>query len=190
VIEHLETQLRDNPWLWRMLQRFDEVRLPDSWIVAGCIAQTVWNAACGRPAGFGIKDVDLVYFDPADLSAEAEADHERRLADLFRELPIKLDAKNQARVHLWYESAFGYPIPPYRSTADAIASFPTTATAVGVRLAGDKLECCAPFGLDDLFASRVRPNKCQVTRAIYAAKVERWRSIWPQLKFLAWDDTD
>jgi hypothetical protein len=171
-----------------MLQRFDQIRLPDSWIVAGCIAQTVWNSACGHAAAFGIKDIDLVYFDPADLSAEAEADHEIRLRRYFRDLPPKLDVKNEARVHLWYERAFGYPIPAYRSTADAIASFPTTATAIGVRWADGKFECCAPFGLDDLFALRVRPNKRQITPEIYTAKVKRWRCVWPQLTFLAWDD--
>jgi hypothetical protein len=133
VTAGLEAQLRENSWLWQILQRFDEVGLPDGWIVSGCIAQTVWNLSCGRPAGFGIKDIDLLYFDPADLLADAEADHERRLADCLRDLPVKLDIKNQARVHLWYERAFGYPISPYRSAADAIASFPTTATAVGVR---------------------------------------------------------
>jgi hypothetical protein len=87
VIERLESQLRESPSLSAILRRFDNVRLPDCWIVARCIAQTVWNLACGRPAGFGIKDIDIVYFDPADLSAEAEADHERRLVVTFSDLP-------------------------------------------------------------------------------------------------------
>src|SRR5437899_6635367 len=58
------------------------------------------------------------------------ASYERRLRDLFQHLPIKLDVKNEARVHLWYEDRFGYAIKPYLSSADAIATFPTTATAV------------------------------------------------------------
>lgn len=190
MIERLEAELRENSWLSEILRRFDDIGLPDAWIVAGCIAQTVWNLACGDAAESGIKDIDIVYFDHAELSAETEVDHERRLADYFSDLPVKLDVKNEARVHLWYEEVFGYPIAPYRSTADAIASFPTTATALGVRWADDKFACCAPFGLEDLFALRVRPNKRQITPAIYAAKVRRWQSIWPELTFLAWDDTD
>lgn len=190
MIERLQAKLRENSWLSEILRRFDAIGLPDSWIVAGCIAQSVWNLAYGRAAETGIKDVDIVYFDPDDLSAEAEAGHERRLRNSFSALPVKLDIKNEARVHLWYEEAFGYPISPYCSTADAIASFPTTATAVGVRWQDSQFECCAPFGLDDLFALRVRPNKRQITPAIYAAKVKRWRSIWPKLTFLAWDETD
>lgn len=186
----LQAQLRENLWLWEMLERFDEVGLPDAWVVAGCIAQTVWNLSCGRPAGDGIKDVDLVYFDADDLSAKTEADHEKRLSDCFRDLPVKLDVKNEARVHLWYEKAFGYPISPYRCTADAIASFPTTATAIGVCRRDGRFEYCAPFGLDDLFALRVRPNRRQITPAIYEAKVNRWRQIWPHLTFLAWQNVD
>jgi hypothetical protein len=46
----------------------------------------------------------------------------------------------------------------------------------------------APFGLDDLFGLVVRPNKRQITRAIYKAKVDRWRSIWPWLTFLPWEE--
>lgn len=190
LIARLESQLRHNPWLWEVLQRFDEIGLPDCWLVAGCIAQTVWNLACGRPAGFGIKDADLVYFDAADLSAESEAAHERHLRARFADLPVKLDVKNEAQVHLWYERVFGTPIPPYRSTADAIASFPTTATAIGVRRVGGVFECVAPFGLNDLFALRVRPNKRQITPAIYEAKIARWRRLWPHVAFLAWDEAD
>lgn len=190
MVERLEAQLRKNTWLWRLICQSEDFGLPDGWIVAGCVAQTVWNLASCQPAGAGIKDVDLVYFDPSDLSTAAETDHESRLADRFRDVPAKLDVKNQARVHLWYERAFGYPIPSYGSTADAIASFPTTATAIGVRCVNGRLECCAPFGLDDLFALTVRPNKRQITPAIYAAKIERWRRIWPHLTFWSWHDSD
>jgi hypothetical protein len=188
LLDDLEVALEQNKWLREILERFEEIALPDSWLVAGSIAQTIWNLGCGRSAELGLKDVDLIYFDDQDLSFDAEASHERRLRDLFRRLPIKLDVKNEARVHLWYEERFGYAIKPYLSSADAIASFPTTATAVGVRRKRGKLECSAPFGLDDLFGLVVRPNKRQITRPIYEAKVDRWRAIWPRLTFLPWKE--
>src|ERR1700722_13251910 len=184
----LETALRQNKWLGEILERFEEGALPDSWLATCCIAQTIWNLRCEQPAEFGLKDVDLIYFDEQDLSFEAEASHKRRLRDLFQHLPIKLDVKNEPRGHLWYEERFGYGIEPYLSSADAIATFPTTATVVGVREIRGKLDCCAPFGLDDLFGLVVRPNKRQLTRAIYEAKVDRWRSIWPRLTFLRWEE--
>jgi hypothetical protein len=184
----LEIALRQNMWLGEILERFEEIVLPDSWLVAGAIAQTISNLGHGQPAEFDLKDVDLIYFDEQDLSFEAEASHERRLRVLFQHLPIKLDVKNEARVHLWYAERLGDAIKPYSSSADAIATFPTTATAVGVRQIRSKFECCAPFGLDDLFSLVVRPNKRQITRAIYEAKVDRWRSIWPRLTFLPWEE--
>jgi len=129
----LEIALRQNKWLGEILERFEETVLPDCWLVAGAIAQTIWNLGYGLPVEFGLKDVDLIYFDEQDLSFEDEASHERRLCDIFQHLPIKIDVKNEARVHLWYEDRFGYAIKTYLSSADAIATFPTTATAVGIR---------------------------------------------------------
>jgi uncharacterized protein len=187
-LNKLRVALARNKWLEEILGRFEEVALPDSWLAAGCVAQTIWNLRCRHPAEFGIKDVDLIYFDEQDLSAETETSHERRLRDLFRGVPIKLDVKNEARVHLWYKDRFGYSIKPYSSSADAIATFPTTATSVGIRRVFGSFECCAPFGLDDLFGLIVRPNKRQITRAIYETKIDRWQSIWPGVTFLSWDE--
>ena len=44
----------------------------------------------------------------------------------------------------------------------------------------------APFGLNDLFAMIVRPNKVQITEAIYQAKVARWTACWPRLEVIPW----
>ena len=111
----LEIALRQNKWLGEVLERFEEVALPDSWLVAGCIAQTIWNLGHGQPAEFGLKDVDLIYFDELDLSFEAEVSHERRLRDLFQHLPIKLDVKNEARVHLGMKTALAMRSNPIHS---------------------------------------------------------------------------
>jgi hypothetical protein len=132
-------------------------------------------------------NVDLVYFDATDLSLEAEVAQEQRLRRQFKTLPVQLDVKNEARVPLWYHRNFGYSIPPCSSTKAAIDTFPTTATSIGVRRRANRFECYASFGLDDLFALAVRPNKAQVTAAIYKAKLARWREQWPQLTYLDWD---
>lgn len=180
-----EATLRGNPALAALLDGFADIALPDAWLVAGALAQTVWNATDGRPPGENIIDIDLIYHDPADLSAATEADHEARLAARFP--LVKLDVKNQARVHLWYERRFGRPIPPFRSSADAIATFPTPATAVGVRMSAGRFEVYAPFGIDDLRAGIVRPNKAIVSRAAYEAKAARWQACWPLLTVAGWD---
>ena len=178
----------NHPFLSVVLERFEAVALPDAWLVAGAVAQSVWNASSGRAPAYGLKDLDIVYFDGADLSAETEAAHEMRLRTLFADLPVKLDVKNEARVHLWYKDVFGNPIDAYRSTEDAIATFPTTATSIGVRPDDGTLRFCAPFGLDDLLGGIVRPNKRQITREVYEKKTARWRTLWPELTYIAWDE--
>jgi hypothetical protein len=183
----LSAILADHPVLAPVLARFDAIALPDAWLVAGAVAQSVWNALTSRAPEYGLKDIDIVYFDDADLSRQAEAAHELRLRRLFAGLPVKLDVKNEARVHLWYRDVFGKAIEPYRSAADAISSFPTTATSIGVRPRSGELELCAPFGCDDLLGGLVRANKRQITREVYERKIARWRPLWPELTYLPWD---
>jgi uncharacterized protein len=89
-------------------------------------------------------------------------------------------------VHQWYERRFGVPLQPYRSSEEAIATWPATATSIGVRSGPDGLVVCAPYGLRDLFTLVVRPNKTLVTEAVYTAKADRWRSTWPRLQVVPW----
>jgi uncharacterized protein len=187
-----ETQLRAalsrSPIVATIVGRWREVGLPDGWLVAGCVAQTVWNDASGLPAGHGISDVDLVYFDGDDLSQETEAAHAARIRALFADLGLWIDVKNEARVHLWYAEKFGTVLAPYVSTEDAITTFPTTATAVGVQPRAGGLHVFAPYGLSDLLGLIVRPNKKQITQAIYDAKVKKWQAKWSGLRVVPWDD--
>ena len=181
----LET-ISANTVLWECLHRLPALGLSDWYLGAGCIAQTVWNAAHGKPLNDDIVDYDLVYFDP-DLSNDAEAAVAERARHLLGDLSVRVDAKNQARVHVWYRSKFGYDIQPYRSTEDAIATWPTTASAIGVRTGGLEVRVYAPFGTDDLFGLVVRANRVQIAPEIYAAKVARWSERWPSLVVLPWE---
>jgi len=184
----LETTLRANPVVGAILERVPALGLPDWYLGAGAVAQTVWNAAHGFPPTSAVRDYDVVYFDDSDLGAEGEEEVARRVATAVAELGATVDVTNQARVHLWYEARFGVPLAPYRSVEEAIATWPTTATAVGVRpAAGGGLVVCAPFGLDDLLALVVRPNRVLVPEDVYRAKAERWRRAWPRLTVLDWD---
>ena len=169
--------------IWDDWQKID---LPDCWLVAGCLAQTVWNRRFGLPHGHGIADLDLVYFDPHDLSEAGEQRQAERIRQAFPAVGLWIDVKNEARVHLWYEGKFGYPIRPYRSTVDAIDSFPTTATTIGMRPLPGGADVHCTFGTGDLFAGLVRPNKRQITRTIYHAKVSRWLALWPGLDVVPW----
>ncbi len=80
-----------------------------------------------------------------------------------------------------------YALRPYRSTREAIATFPFTATSVGVTREGEALRVFAPFGLDDLFNLTVRANRTQITPETYAAKAQRVRERWPEVTILPWE---
>jgi uncharacterized protein len=187
AVTRLEEVLRRHDVLWTAFCRLADLGLHDWYLGAGCIAQSVWNDAHGRPPDEGILDFDLVYFN-TDISVEAEQAAEGKASALLADLGVALDVKNQARVHLWYRERFGYDIRPYVSAEDAIATWPTTATAVGVRLLDGHLHVCAPYGLDDLFALVVRANRVQITQAIYQAKADRWCHQWPRLVVLPWEE--
>jgi hypothetical protein len=96
----LRLVLTRSPIVATIVDRWPQIGLPDCWLVAGCLAQTVWNDAFGLPVTHGISDIDLVYFDGQDLSAETEAGHAVRLRTPFADLGLWIDVKNKARVHL------------------------------------------------------------------------------------------
>lgn len=170
----------------RVLETLDEFNLPNAYVGAGCLVQTVWNRLSGFPLDRGIKDIDIVYFNPADLSKEREVEIEQAVTRRFSGIPLEFDVKNQARVHLWYEQRFGVPLKPYKSTEDSIDTWPATASAVGVRLEGEQPVIYASFGLGDLLGMIARPNKRLVTQEVYEKKVERWKAIWPRLDVVVW----
>jgi len=169
-----------------VLEKSNEMGFTDYYVGAGCIAQTVWNYQLELDLLHGISDFDVVYYDDSDLSAEAEHAFAHNLRTAVAASNINLDVNNQARVHLWYKDYFGYDITPYHSVEEAINSWPTTATSVGVRLESGKLKVYAPFGLNDMFGLIVRANKAQITEKIYMDKVHKWSAKWPSLKIIPW----
>jgi hypothetical protein len=146
----------------------------------------VWNCLTERDPAAGIRDYDLNYFDPADLSWEAEDAVIRRAAELFGDLDAIVEVRNEARVHLWYEQRFGVPCPPLTRTTDAIDTFPNTSSCFAVRPGATGLEVYAPHGFSDLFSLVARPNPVLAPRAVYERKTARWREQWPALRVLPW----
>lgn len=184
--ERLRRILRATPDLMQVLRTASALDLPDWRLFSGAVYQPVLNHLTGRPAAHGLKDYDLAYFDAADLSYAAEDAVIRRVANAF-EAPLAgmVEVRNQARVHLWFEKRFGEPYPPLSSTAEALQRFVATAFAVGVRLdADDRLHIAAPFGLEDLFALRLRPNPLRPSRH-FTRTAALLRRRWPELAVIA-----
>jgi len=158
--------------------------LPDAWIVAGCLVQTVWNALTHRPLDYGINDYDVFYFDP-DTSWAAEDAVIRQLRNALARPGVTVEPRNQARVHLWYPQKHGLPYPALRSSCEGIDRFLTKNTRVGIRHTQHGHDVYAPDGFDDIAGMMVRPNPGpNFSAANYAAKAARWKKLWPELTVL------
>lgn len=172
-----------------VLERTDALGLGEWWLTAGAVFQNVWNRVCGFPPGHGIKDYDVFYFDP-DLSWAAEDRVIRRADELFGDLlagrGAVVELRNEARVHLWYEERFGVPARPFRTAAEAIDCFASSTCSVGVTSSPDGWAVHAPYGLDDVLALHLRPNRRLAPRGVYEAKVREYTRRWPALTSDSW----
>ena len=178
-----------NPHNAALLERLPFLGLPDAWLVAGCVFQTVWNLRSGLSPTAYIKDYDLFYFDASDLSEAAEQAVQDRAAALFADLPITVEAKNQARVHLWYERWFGYPYAPLQSARNGIERFLVPCTCVGLQPASNPgvahPTLYAPYGLEELYAGLLKPNPACPHLPLFEAKAQSYRERWPWLTIQA-----
>jgi hypothetical protein len=167
-----------------LLLHVESLGLPDAWIGAGFIRNSVRDVLHGRTIDVAqLADVDVLFFDADDTRKDREAEIERRLRTLAPSIPWSV--KNQARMHLRNSDA------PYRSTLDAVAHWAETATAIAARSTGGKVEVMAPYGVDDLVSLIVRPtpvfgHKIDVYRERVTAK--DWPARWPKLTVLmSWE---
>jgi hypothetical protein len=177
--------VQESSWLIRALGIVRGSGLPDAWIGAGTLRDLVWGRRYGN--GFdpsSVRDVDVVFFDPVDLSRENDDQATGRLVAAWPEPPW--EAKNQAAVHTWYPAKFGGdPVPPLRTIAEAVATWPEYATAVAVRLdAHDQVAVCAPYGLDDLLDGVWRRNPTRAGPEISRQRLARHRPAerWPGVR--------
>jgi uncharacterized protein len=176
-----------NPANLQLLQRLPQLGLNDDWLVAGSLFQTVWNLNAGRAPQAGIRDYDIFYFDASDLSEAAEAAINARASDLFADLGVTLELKNQARVHTWYEAHFGRPCPPLTSSRHGVDRFLMGSVCVAMRLrpgANDPydIELYAPNGVQDVCNGILTPNpKVQHQGDLFRRKCADYQSRWPGL---------
>lgn len=184
----LAVLIRCSPVLMRALHAARAVDPPDWLIGAGVIRDRVWDHLHGFTRSAPAKDLDLAFFDPVSLGGERERSVQSALTAQAPDLAW--DVTNQAAVHLWYPQVFGVEVDPLTSTSDAVATWPETATAIGIRLlADDTIHVVAPCGLDDLFALICRRNPRRATSEQYRRRVESKQIAkrWPRVKILGGD---
>ena len=163
-----------------ILERWEDLALADGWLVAGCLFQTVWNLHARRAPEASIKDYDLFYFDASNTSEAAEQAIQARATQVLRDLGVKIEVTNQARVHLWYESYFGQPYEALHSSAEGIDRILIPATCVGIRPG----ELYAPNGLNLVYAGVLTFNPLIPHLELFQRKAESYRARWPWLQIV------
>jgi len=174
---------RATPWFMQALAQVRTLGLRHWCIGAGAVRNLVWDALAGHSTPSALADVDVAHFDAADLSPGRDHALQARLRALAPATPWEVT--NQAGVHLWFESVFGHAVAPLRSLEDAVASWPETATAVGLHLCDDdSLSVIAPHGLADLFDMIVRRNPQRVSVETYRQRLasKRYAERWPGVR--------
>ncbi len=163
----------------QILAHVRNLALPDCWIGAGFVRNTIWALLSGDKTAGTANDVDVIWFDPMHTKPEFDAQIEQQLTRVESTIPWSV--KNQARMHARNGDE------PYASCAHALSFWPETATAVAVRLTeAGEIETLAPFGLQDLFDGVVRPtprfrrDKLDLFEKRWREK--RWLEQWPFLR--------
>src|SRR4051812_14847852 len=171
--------IAQDPVGMKQLRAARTLGLPDWCIAAGFVRNRVWDHLHGIVPPREPADIDVLYYDAADLSKETERALEARLSALE---PAPWQIRNQARMHVRKE------LPQHKSTADSMTYWLETVTAVGVRLeADDSLTVISPLGTGDLLGLRCSPTAYGRTRLDeYDARIasKGWRELWPKVRFL------
>jgi uncharacterized protein len=111
----------------------------------------------------------------------------QRVAEATRDCVGPVEVRNQARVHLWFSERFGCDYPQLSAADDSLLYYASIVHAVGVRLEHDgTLDIVAPFGLDDMFAMVIRPNRTLANAGSHSAKARRAKAIWPDVVVEPW----
>ncbi|WP_323760523.1 nucleotidyltransferase family protein [Maricaulis sp.] len=174
-----------DPLACEVLERAHRLGLPDWALMAGAVYKAVWNAQTGRPGGYGINDYDLAYFDAGDLGAAAEANVVGPAEARFADLPVPVEICNQARVHIWFNEAYGTQREALVDTTDALRHFASLTHAVAIRLdRHGRPELLAPLGLEAVFSRTIRPMPGLAGPEAWNRKIAEQARLWPELDFV------
>ncbi|WP_235988859.1 nucleotidyltransferase family protein [Aquibacillus kalidii] len=172
--------IEQDKWMTNILHAAKQLALPDWWICAGFVRAKVWDSIHDFSERTILPDVDVVYFDPNNLSEITEKRIEKQLYEWDPHVPWSV--KNEARMH------HINGVEPYKSSIDAISKFPETATAIGVKMSGDdNIVLASPCGIKDLVNLKVKPTQFfkenKNLLPLYQQRVEEknWQSIWSRL---------
>lgn len=181
--------LKQNNDLMTILEYISELELPNFYIAAGSIFQTIWNYYDNKPLNCGIKDIDIIYYDSINISKECEKELEDKIVNHFEKLGLnyEFDVHNEARMHLWKKDNENKDIEQYKNSEDAIDQWIATVHAIGITKENNEIKVYAPYGLSDIFSKTIRPIKHKAnSKELYNKKVTSWQNRFENLNIIEW----
>lgn len=152
-----------------------KLSLPQCYLAAGFVRNLVWDYLHQKSVSTSLNDVDVIYFDPNELSKDKFKEYELALNESMPQL--KWQVRNQAFMHVRNGDQ------SYKSSIDAMSYWPEKETAVAARkLESGSLECIATFGFESLFNLQVTYNPIRQREIFeYRVKSKGWLELWPSL---------
>lgn len=181
--------LKKNIELMDILNFICKLNLPNFYIAAGSVFQTIWNYYDNNPLNYGIKDIDVIYYNKDDLSIETDIEYYNLINDycIKQGYNYKIDVSNEARMHLWKKEKFNMDVKQYVNSEDAINKWIATVHAIGITKENEKLKIYAPYGLSDIYSRTIRPIKHEYnTKEIYDKKAKNWEERFHNLNIIEW----
>ena len=176
----LRSIIRSEPWLMQMLRSVRQLDLPDWYITAGAIRNTVWDVLSEKRLSerSALHDIDVVYVDFHGDTCRSQM-VEQYLSSIFSD--YSFEVSNVAGCSRGIFGDVGV-----KSSVDYITRLPETVSSVGIRLdKHDSLSICAPYGLEDLFLFKVRKTPLLSLEEYESRKVTKgWSSIWPRVQYV------
>lgn len=94
-IQQLERYLKQSKNIQFILEKAPILKMPNWYLAAGCIAQTVWNVNHDYNLCCGIKDYDIVYYDVSDIFYESEDYYIKKAKSYLRKFQLKLEIRRE-----------------------------------------------------------------------------------------------
>lgn len=188
-LEFCVSILEKNQELMDVLHFIEQLSLPNYYIAAGAVFQTIWNYQDHKDLNYGIKDIDVIYYDSSNLSVEHDLDYYQKIQDYVKEkgYSYQVDVSNEARMHLWKEKKDGEKVLPYKNSEDAICRWIATVHAIGITLENKKLQVYAPYGLSDLLSRTIRPIRHEGnSKMLYEKKAKGWQNRFSHVTIVPW----
>ncbi|PKV48857.1 hypothetical protein ATE84_0872 [Aquimarina sp. MAR_2010_214] len=171
------------PEILETLDACNQYGLKDYYIAGGVITQVIWNNLNGESALKNVKDFDIVYFSANEERGQSKV-HQSEIGKLVNH-KFPLDIINQAYVHEWYPEKFGNKINPFNNTEDGIQTW-LSSFAIGIRKS-KTYEIYSPYGLEDAFNMKVKPNKRTMNKDNYIKMTTSFKKRWNTIRIEPWE---